>query len=89
MDLRRLVAVLAAGACAATLTAGCQDVRAQQSALPLGTSSGLNGLLATSLVFAAAEVNNHGAVSRGQLKTAVGRWFTDADISTTANPSTR
>ena len=71
MNLRRLVAVIAAGACAAALASGRRDVLAQQPALPLGTSSGLNGLLATSLVFAAADVNKDGAVTRDELKAAV------------------
>ena len=62
------MAVIAAGACGAALTAGRRDVLAQQPALPLGTSSGLNGLLATSLVFAAADVNKDGAVSHERVE---------------------
>ena len=85
MHLRRLVAVVAAGACAAALTPGRRDVVAQQPALPLGTSSGLNGLLATSLVFAAADVDKDAAVSRDELKAAVGKWFTDADTAKTGS----
>lgn len=86
MNAKHLLAIVAAGSCAATLTAGRRGaVLAQQSTAPLtrGTSASLNGLLTTSLAFIAADANKDGAVTRDELKAAAGKWFGDADTAKT------
>jgi type 1 glutamine amidotransferase len=58
-------------------------VWARQSAPPIhrATSAGLDGLLVSSLVFLAADVDKDGAVTAPELKAAIAKWFTDADAT--------
>ena len=84
MKSQSLVAMFVAGLCAAALSAGPRGgLSAQQRAMPLAraTSAGLNGLLASSLLFMAADANKDGAVTRDELKTTVRAWFTEADAA--------
>ena len=69
-------------ACAAALlAASLGSLQARQASAPpqRGTSAGLDGLLASSLVFVAADADKDGAVTAAELKAAMEKWFADAD----------
>jgi type 1 glutamine amidotransferase len=82
MNGKSVVALAAAGACAALVsTATTSHLAAQQPASKLtrGTSTDLNGLLSSTLLFTAADANKDGAVTREELEAALERFFTAAD----------
>ena len=84
MNAHRLIALAAASACAATFTLTSRAaLSAQQpaSTLTLATSADLNGLLATALVFIAADANKDAVVTRDELRTAATSWVTRADAA--------
>ena len=84
MKMRRFGAVAAAAACAVALTTGARGtVSARQASAPLtlGTSTSLNGFLAASLVFIAADADKDGVVTRAELATTAGGWFEKADTA--------
>jgi type 1 glutamine amidotransferase len=60
---------------------GCVGVLAQAPAPKLGTSTGIPGLIASGLVFNAADANKDGVVTRGELEAVVAKWFASADTA--------
>jgi type 1 glutamine amidotransferase len=64
---------------------GCVVVRAQAPAPKLGTSTGISGLIASGLVFNAADANKDGVVTRDELEAAVAKWFASADTTNTGS----
>ncbi len=75
--------VMAAAVCVAACSAGPsgnEPARAGQT-LPLGTSASLNGLLTSTLLFAAADTDKDGLVVRDELRAATGAWFMEADAA--------
>jgi type 1 glutamine amidotransferase len=89
MRRQHLVAIVAAIACTAALSTGRRgDVSAQQPRAnqpALATSAGLNGVLASALVFIAADANKDGVVTHDELKATLDKWFSDADTAKTGS----
>jgi type 1 glutamine amidotransferase len=56
-------------------------VLAQAPAPKLATSTGIPGLIASGLVFNAADANKDGVVTREELEAAVAKWFASADTA--------
>jgi type 1 glutamine amidotransferase len=84
MTLKSSVATVVVATCLLALLPGVRgNVQAQQrpATLPMGTSTGLDGMLGSSLVFMAADANKDGAVTAGELKTTMEQWFADADTT--------
>jgi type 1 glutamine amidotransferase len=73
MKMNRLVAVL--------VSVSCAGVLAQAPAPKLATSTGIPGLIASGLVFNAADANKDGVVTRDELEAAVAKWFASADTA--------
>src|SRR5262249_43192173 len=65
---------------AAIVTLGC-TVLAQAPTPKPGTSTGLLGLIASGLVFSAADANKDGVVTRDELEAVVAKWFASADTA--------
>ncbi len=83
MTLRNSATVMVAAACVVGLFVGARGSLQARQALAsphMATSAGLDGLLASSLVFA-ADANKDGAVTRDELKAAMEKWFADADAA--------
>ena len=80
---RLIVTIAAAGFATALLGGRGGDVAARQSAPTpsLGTSATLEGFLASTLTFLAADADKDGLVTRDELKAAGGRWFTAGDAA--------
>ena len=78
MKFKRWTAPVAAGVCAAALCAGIfTSIEAQQP--PAGRGGGRGGSAAN--VFAAADANKDGFVSRDELRAAFAEWLADGDAS--------
>jgi type 1 glutamine amidotransferase len=78
------LATMVAVACVVGVFAGARhSLQAQQrsAALRMGTGTGLNGLLVSSLVFMAADSNKDGVVTPTELKTTMEKWFAIADAT--------
>jgi len=76
---RTLVALVAAATSALVCTTATSlPVETQQPApaSKQSTSADLNGLLASTLLFSAADANKDNAITRDELKAALDRWFT-------------
>src|SRR5262245_46362055 len=78
--MTRKGSVAALGVVCALAFAGGVYAR-QVAPVRLGSSTGLDGLLASTLLFTAADANKDGAVTAAELKTAIGKWFVDADAA--------
>src|SRR5262245_60310219 len=74
---------IAALACAVGVSFGTPLALIAQQPTPLarGTSADLNGLLASTLVFAAADANKDGAVTQAELTGAAEKWLAAADAA--------
>src|SRR5260221_505616 len=84
MTLKGSTAALVAAACVAALFAvgrGSLQARQAPAAPPFSPSTGLDGLLAASLVFTASDVNKDGAVPHDELKATMEKWLQDADAA--------
>ncbi len=82
----RVLALIAAGACAAlvpTASSSLVSAQAARRALARGTSTDLNGFLSAVLLFGAADANKDNAVTREELRAALDRIFTAADTGGT------
>src|SRR4051812_23792263 len=77
MTTRVTAAVLAA----AVVATGTYGVLGAQQPLTMSTSAGLDGLLLSNLIFATADANKDGALTRDELKTAVSSWVAKADAA--------
>jgi type 1 glutamine amidotransferase len=64
---------------AAFVVLACSGVLAQAPASTLGSSTGIPGLIMTTLVFNAADANEDGVLTREELEAAVAKWFASAD----------
>ena len=82
MRVRRSAAsVVCAGSVAALLVVGHLQARQAAAPVKMATSAGLDGLLASTLMFVAADADKNGAVTSAELKTRMEKWFTDADAA--------
>lgn len=63
------------------LTLNTLHAQQQSTGLQIGTSTGLDGLLTSSLAFTAADGNKDGVVTLNELKTTMERWFAEADTA--------
>ncbi|MEP6915878.1 MAG: ThuA domain-containing protein, partial [Acidobacteriota bacterium] len=82
MKAQKVIALVGAVACAAVVfTAGVSRVSAQRPASPLvrSTSADINGVLASVLLFNAADANKDNAITHDELKGTLERWFVAAD----------
>jgi len=66
---------------AAAVVLGGAGVFAQAPAPKLGSSAGIPGLIASTLVFNAADANKDGVLTRDEFEAAIARWFTAADTA--------
>jgi type 1 glutamine amidotransferase len=66
---------------AAVVALSCASLLAQAPAPKLATSTGIPGLIASGLVFNAADVNKDGVVTRDELEAAVAKWLASADTA--------
>ncbi|HEX4567114.1 MAG TPA: ThuA domain-containing protein [Vicinamibacterales bacterium] len=64
---------------AAFVVLGCAGLLAQAPTQTLGSSTGIPGLITTTLVFNAADANKDGVLTREELEAAVAKWFATAD----------
>ena len=66
---------------AAVVVLGCAGLLAQAPAPKLASSTGIPGLIASTLVFNAADANKDGAVTRAELEAVVSKWIASADTA--------
>ena len=83
MPFKDSTATLLIGVCAAALCAGALVSLEAQQAAPGGRGGGRGGAAAG--VFAAADVNKDGFVTRDELKAAFAKWLSDGDAGRTGS----
>src|ERR1035441_6525006 len=83
MPFKNSTATLLMGICAAALCAGALLSLQAQQAVPGGRGGGRGG--AGAGVFAAADLNKDGFVTRDELKAAFARWLSDGDAGRTGS----
>ncbi len=66
---------------AAFVVFGCAGLLAQAPGPKLGSSTGIPGLIASTLVFNAADANKDSVVTREELEAALAKWFASADAA--------
>jgi type 1 glutamine amidotransferase len=67
---------------AAAAVAACILGLVQAPPAPVrATSAGIDGLLVSTLVFVAADLDKDGAVTAAEMKSTLGKWFADADAA--------
>jgi type 1 glutamine amidotransferase len=82
MTFQRAAMTMAAAASVAWLSVDAHLQASQGPAAPrLATSTGLDGLLCSTLVFSAADTNKDGAVTHDELRAALEKWFAAADAA--------
>ena len=79
MHPQRVVALIAAGACALAVSTVRSPLLSAQQRPARATSADLNGYLSAVLLFTAADANKDNAVTRDELKATLETWFTAAD----------